>query len=247
MEETPDPREFVEFDGEGWAIQVNENDDETVLTATKSFSAAGDATFRLTPNGNPMAQSVSYVSSGGYREVWSWIGESQEGDMSEMREMLGSTMKEEGVTVSEAELDTITESVAMAVWKAMFGPNDPLIAMFMHQDRMERQFKIRTYEVLVEALTDAGVAEAEKVAVAVVKKIPMDEAGADVQPPDPMAEPSEDDDDGGMIAVNVRVEAVGKTYGETNGERNPVDGTIEWSFYPEACAFEDLELTVTYR
>lgn len=242
--EQPDLNDFIEFVGDGWDIEVTTTEDEQKLTAVKSFAAGANAEFVLTPGGNAMARSVGSVTDGTFVETWKWVGESQEGELDKLVDGFSEVFAEEKIEMAAEAQKTVATNVGKAMWKEMFGPNDPLISMFMHSSKMEREYKIRFYNIVVAEMTKAGVAKSEGVAKKLVLRMPMEDASG-VESPDPASGPTGENDT--MVEVNVRVRAVGKTLASSNGQANPVDDTVEWSFYPEACAFEDLVMRASYR
>lgn len=244
-EEAPDLTSMVDLAGEGWTVSVEEKEDETVLTATRSFAAGEEATFTLKGPGGPVAESRGSVSGGDFREVWTYKGPSEEMELTKASEELGGWLAEAAPELSAEKRGEVAGLVVRDAWRIMFGPTDPIIGMFFHPERMERAFKIRIYGVLKDRLTAAGATDAEGAARKVALSMAATQLSAQV-PGAPTEEQAEGDDQP-MFSLNVVVTAKGKRVEKSNGEVNPVDESVEWSFYPEAAAFEPVVLEASFR
>lgn len=238
-----DVEKLVLGHGDGWTGERKDTESDEVYVLTKTFAAGESAEVEIQSHGKGMARSVGTWSDGEFKEVWTWTGKDMGDEMKKGRERIGDALKSASAELTDQVRLAVGTKVADRMWREIYGPGRPLVAMLLHPQVMEREFKLRAYRIMVEELKSAGVDGAESIAKSAARTAFLDDMGVKTSPP----ESEEDADDSGLISVNVVVRHGSGSVSETNGDLNPVDDTAEWSFYPQSAAVGPLELTAKFK
>lgn len=247
--------------GPGWELKREKKDSNAVVTAAKTFppNSAIRNDIMLMSEGKALTGNVVKVTDLGdgrmeYTERITWKGPAPKpADLpeNEFKDLLSKSLPEG--TATPAELEQISRRATIEVWRAMFGPPEPLIMVFFtHPDlgerRIVRAVGRRLEETLKETLGDRLTAEKRRETVqkllGVFREGSLANPQRRAQPGGPP--PDEANNPGSLTAVLVAAKVPGKIL-ETNGEVDELSNEVTWAFFFESAQIEELVLRVVYQ
>ena len=275
-------KQFLVPSGPGWTVTRQRDDEQMTLVVRRTAPLAPGETVRQDMvvrgivNGQPGGQVVNEVAvrpAGParveYRETLRWQGkrpdelfQPQPSILKTVRAALPAPLAADDKAVS-----AITVQVQQELWRAAFGPGEPLIVIFLaHPDLGQRRMQQRLGRALVSALeTNFGdrMTPAERRAVALklatnkslLKSGPAGQANAAAGSAaasgvPPGADPSaggaiqfggKDGYNPSLVALTFTLKPPGRVV-ETNGEYDELTGEVVWTLYTEAVAAGDVTL-----
>lgn len=236
-EEKPDLKQYVWAEGEGWEVAEKETEEDFQVTLTKQVRAGEESLIHLKGSETMVLKSSTVVKDGEFVETWSATGTPDLGSFE------NSTGELKSVIEKIAELDSETAAkVAKAsnleLWEKIFGPPLPILSYAFHPQIMERQFQVAAFNALERSLKEFGDEKSKEHAVEIARIMSSNEL---IGGPGNEGEDNKSDNSL-IISMNVKLSAPGMRFSEFNGVENPIAGTIEWSFYPQAATFEPIVL-----
>ncbi|WP_309707730.1 hypothetical protein [Armatimonas sp.] len=251
----------------GWKVTretdpKSENKSELIVTATRAFPAGETLSDDLAlksppkkdaPKGTPPTMilgntlSVRTLPDGKleYREVIRWRGpkptELATPD-SELMTLLAATLP----TLDKAGQATLTLHLQQSLWRALFGPGEPLLGLLITHPELG-EFKLKRHlgasvdtelkGALGEKLSEPERRTAVQKIVAAITNDVKDKTKKQAN-----AGPGGDKNDDALVAMLIKAKLPGKLL-QTNGEEDPATGEIVWGFFSQAAAAGDVVLT----
>jgi hypothetical protein len=250
--------------GGPWKTKSEKLENEQVYTAERELTPGSVQKQDLAiKSGDPMKPGVFMVNEASvrsvgpgkweYRETLHWNGKLP--DMMAMITPDGLQIVKAGLPpalATDANVRPIAVALTRAVWRAMFGPGDPLISSWS-QFMMQPETVSRKMQAMASPALDKAIAAqlGDKLSPqerrACVRKIienitngltQKTAAGAD--PTKASAKP--DFGDAALAALTFSVKLPGKIV-STNGERDDFNREVYWFVYPQAAVLGDVEMT----
>lgn len=240
-----------------WTITRTKKGQDLIIKAERTLKAADALPQDVKLKGVKGAMiltntlSVKQIAPGRweYRETLHWNGERP--DTFKQIPMEVKTAYKQSLPpglATEENLQALGVTTLKELWRALFGPGDPLLAMvLLHPDLAERKVIRRIGSVVNTALVERfGDKLTQVQRGAIVKRI-VQQAVEDTKTTtkakaDPQA--ATDSSPSALTAMTFVVKLPGKVV-STNGERDDVTGEIYWALYSEAAAVGDVVMTAT--
>jgi hypothetical protein len=238
------------------------NPSEVVLTATKSFAPgetlSDDLALKSPPKkdapkgtlptmilGNTLSVRTLPDGKLEYREVIRWRGPKPTELATPDPELL-ALFSANLPMLDKAARVTIVNHLQKALWKALFGPGEPLLGLLITHSELG-EFKLKKLLGIVvdtelkaalgEKLTDTERRMAvQKIIVAITNGV-KNKTNKQVN-----AGPSGENNDDALVAILIKAKLPGKLL-QTNGEEDPATGEIVWGLFSQASAAGDVVLT----
>jgi hypothetical protein len=240
-----------------WTVTRTKKGTDLVIKAERTFKAAEVLPSDVKLKGlkgvivltNTL--SIKQVSPGRweYRETLHWNGERPDAFKQIPAEV--KTAYKQSLPAgfaTDANLQALGETTLRELWRALFGPGDPLLAMvIMHPDLAERKVMRRIGVVVNTALVERFGDKLTQVQRGdIVKKVVQqaieDTKSTTKSKADPTA--AADSSPSALTAMTFVIKLPGKIV-STNGERDDVTGEVYWALYSEAAAVGDVVMTAT--
>lgn len=238
-----------------WTVTRAKKDQELIIKAERTLKASDMMPSDVKLKGAKGAAlvtntlSVRQLAPGRweYRETLHWNGERPD-DMKRVPAEVKAAFKEAlpPALATPENIQALGEIATREVWRALFGPGDPLLSMvLLHPDLAERKVMRRIgvaiNTALVERFGDKLTQEQRGNMVRrIVRKAMEDTSSSTKAKADPQA--AQDSSPAGMAAMTFVVKLPGKIV-STNGERDDITGEIYWALYAEAAAVGDVTMT----
>ncbi len=249
---------FVVPSGPAWKVERSVKDADTICTATRTFKVGDTLQPDIVLKGEKSkAQgrsvegmvSVKQLSPGviEYRETLKWVGEKPK-EFTEANPEIAADVRKAlpAGAATDAEVKKLAGALVTELWRAMFGPKDPLLSVvIMHPDladRLARRRMSATFEQAVADTLGSKLTEAQRKAFVdklIGQSIARSSASSKSQSSGPGAS---SDSSSAFVPVLYSVKLPGKVTA-TNGQ---IDGDeVYWAFYSMAPAAGDVVLTAT--
>lgn len=236
-EEKPDLKQYVWAEGEGWEVSEKETEEDFQVTLTKQVQEGEESLIHLKESETLILKSSTVVKDGEFIETWSATGSpdigSFENSTGELKSVIEKIAKLDSETAAK-----VAKASNLELWDKIFGPPLPILSFAFHPQIMERQFQVAAFHALERSLKEIGDEKSKEHAVEIARIMSSNEL---IGGPGKEGEDSKSDNSL-IIAMNVKLSAPGMHFSEFNGVENPIAGTIEWSFYPQAAVFEQVVL-----
>jgi hypothetical protein len=241
----------------GWTVTRAKKDNELIVKASRTFKAGAAAPPDIVVKGAKGATlltntlSIKEVTPGRweYKETLHWSGDRPD-DMKRVPAEVHAALKEAlpAGLATEENLQALGQQAFREVWRALFGPGEPLLTMILlHPDLAERK-AMRSIgrainSALVERFGDKLSQDQRGEIVRRIVKKAMDDTNVSTKAKaDPQAK--QQSDPGAMAAMMFVVKLPGKIVA-TNGEQDEITGEVYWALYAEAAAVGDVTMTAT--
>jgi hypothetical protein len=238
-----------------WTVTRTKKDQELILKAERTLKASDMMPSDVKLKGAKGAAlvtntlSVKQVAPGRweYRETLHWNGDRPD-DLKRVPAEAKAAFKEAlpAALATPENIQSLGEVAFRELWRALFGPGDPLLAMaLLHPDLAERKVIRRIGAAMNTALVEKfgdKLTQDQRGAIVkrLVQKAMADTTSSSKSKADPQG--AQSDDPGAMTAMMFVVKLPGKIV-STNGERDEVTGEVYWALYAEAAAVGDVTMT----
>ena len=248
---------LIKFKGDGWTNKTETKDGVETLTATRAVSASDSPVpeFNLVSKGTTFVESAVTAKKlpGGdieYSETYAWIGPVKDKEKAAVREAkehvdLMGQLKRAAPSLSDAQAQGFTEDLEEKLTRLLLGPNHPMLMSLITQpDLAAKLIRTKIFEIAKLHLIDKdGMSEADatvaarKIALEGINAGKASEVAGQSQPSDP----SKGNDDPAMTLIQTEIHFPG-TVVSTDGEVDPVDGSVYWAFYAAAATKKPVTL-----
>lgn len=251
--------------GAEWKITRQDKGEEKLLTIERTMPPGGALHGDIAIKGgnqgpSPIAVndvSVQQTAPGVfvYKETLHWKGDAAK-ELTPDKDATADIKKAlpPGVA-TDADAQALAGQFAREFWRVLFGPGDPFLShissLIMQPEIAERKIQQRMgadIDKILIARFGARLSAAQRLAVArklignVLDKV---SAKSKISGPGGGGNAGKDDSpDAAMVALIISVKMPGRITA-TNGERDPYNGDVYWSLYPQAAALGDVTLSAT--
>ena len=244
-----DPKitDLVKFAGDGWTTKTSSKEGAETLTATRTVQASATAKPELSLNGKGVTYVEGTVTSEkradgdiDYTETYKWVGPVKDKEKTDAREGKQradhiAQIKALAPNLTDAQVATFVSDLDSYLEKLLLGPSRPLLVSLMAQPELSAKIlRIRIFEFAKKSLSEKyGMSDAD--ATRIARKFAQE--GSTTPPADvpstSSGDPSKSSDDPAMTLIQSEIKFPG-TVVSTDGEVDPVDGTVFWAFYAAA-------------
>lgn len=238
--------------GANWKVSQKTEKDTLTLTATGDFKVGAPAFTDISikdKQGTKLVNSVQVheIAPGRieYIETFTWTGKADNTSGEATASLGGEIRKYVPTSVDPETVKKMSNEVTRGVWRAMFGPGDPLLLHVMSNPeyatkKLTQRLGPIMEQTFVKYTDDLMTAEQRTAAIKGMMKS-MNQ-GDLLKTPNKENPPSEDGG-GDLVPMYVNVKVPGKIV-ETDGEVDVINGEVFWALFPEAAQFGPVTVRV---